>query len=265
MNRTKFVGLTAGATAAGPVLAAAASAQLIPIPENDPDISVSRVTLDRPGIALPAYVAQPHNTAPNTPGVVLVAHIWGVDEQMRDTARRFAKAGFAAIVPDIFARSHPPSGDGTSDYKIFVPFAQALERDEVDGDLRGGARWLTAAHPKSKVGITGFCMGGGVALRQAVDSAAIFSADVVWYGRVADIDPANVHVPVLGLYGEQDTGILPADVRAFYSKLTVPHDLTIYPQAGHAFFDHTRSSWVQSASEDAWQKAIAFFTKYLTA
>ncbi|HET7814543.1 MAG TPA: dienelactone hydrolase family protein [Candidatus Baltobacteraceae bacterium] len=263
LKRSEFVGTAAGAALAVPALAQAAAAQLDPIPENNPDITVSRPTLDRDGFALPAYAAQPKNATAATPGVVVVLHIWGVDEQIRDTVRRFAKAGFAAIAPDLFARSHPPSGDGATDYTVFAPLAKALKQPEVDGDLRAAALWLKAAHPQSKIGVTGFCMGGAIALRQAIDNADVFSADAPWYGKVEGLDPAQIKIPLCGSYGGKDTGI-PADgVHAFFNALSVPHEVVVYPQAGHAFFDHTRSSWVQSASEDAWNRVTAFFAKYL--
>lgn len=263
LKRGEFVEITAGATALGTTVAAAASAQIAPVLENDPDITTRRITLDRPGIALPAYVAQPKSAGEHTPGVVLVLHIWGVDEQMRDTARRFAKAGFAAIVPDLYARTNPPNGDGATDYVPFREQANALKSNVVDHDLRAAAEWLKKEHPRSKIGITGFCMGGAIAIRQAIDNADVFSADAPFYGKVEGFDPKAVHVPMCGNYGGQDTGIPEAGVRAFFAALEVPNELEIYPQAGHAFFDHTRPSWVQSAAEDAWRRTIAFFTKYL--
>lgn len=265
INRIEFVGIAAGAAAIGSTLSAAAeaAAALDPVPENDPAITVSRVQLPRDGFGLPAYTAAPKNANAATPGVVVVQHIWGVDASIRDTVRRFAKAGFAAIAPELFARQHPPSGDGATDYKQFVPIVQKLKDSEVDGDLRAGALWLKGAHPQAKVGVTGFCMGGAIALRQAIANGDVFSADVAWYGRVAGLDPSKFHIPIGGNYGEKDDSIPAAGVRAFADALTVPHDIVEYPQAAHAFFDHTRSSWVQSAAEDAWARTIAFFTKYL--
>lgn len=263
LKRSEFVGTAAGAALAVPVLTQAAAVQLDPVPENDPAIAVMRTTLDREGFALPAHAAQPKNATAQTPGVVVVLHIWGVDEQIRDTVRRFAKAGFAAIASDLFARSHPPSGDGATDYTVFAPFAKALKTPEVDGDLRAAAQWLKAAHPQSKIGITGFCMGGAIALRQAIDNADVFAAGAPWYGRVEGLDPAKIRIPVCGSYGGKDKSIPADQVQAFFNALTVPHEVEIYQQAGHAFFDHTRSSWVQSAAEDAWSRTTAFFAKYL--
>ena len=233
------------------------------IGEDDPAIAVQRVELRRPDTVLPAYTAAPRAARPNTPGVVVVMHIWGVDEQIRETVRRFAKAGFAAIAPDLFARTGAPDGDGQTDYTKFRPHAEKLRKEQVDGDLRAAALWLQSAHPQGKVGVAGFCMGGAVALRQAIDNDDVFSADAVWYGKVAGIDPTKIRMPLVGSYGEKDTGIPPDEVRAFRKVLRTQNDIVIYPTSGHAFCDHTRESYVAPAAADSWRRTLAFFTKYL--
>lgn len=244
MNRGTFVGL---------------------ISEEDPAISVQRVEIRRPDIAMPAYYAQPRTANAATPGIVVVMHAWGVDESIRDVVRRFAKAGFATVAPDLFARYGAPSGDGQSDFAEFRPFVEKLSAAtaQADGDVRAAGLWLKTAHPQGKVGVTGFCMGGAIALRQAVANDDVFSADAPWYGRVSGIDASQIHIPIAGNYGERDTGI-PADtVRAFRAALRVPNDIVIYPTAGHAFFDDRRASYVEPAAQDAWRRTVAFFTKYL--
>lgn len=262
IKRGPFLGLAAGAAVGASV--SAAIGQTERVAEDDPAIVVEHIKLQETDIALPAYSASPRNVQPDTPGVVIVLHIWGVDESIREAVRAFAKAGFAAVAPDLFARLGAPDGDGENDYTKFLPFAQKLQPAQVDGDLRAAAQWLRSAHPKSKVGVTGFCMGGAIALRQAVDNANVFAADAVFYGK-PNIDPAKVAVPLLGSYGEKDTGIPAESVRDFFSKLRVPNDVKIYPDAGHAFMDHARPSYVADAAADAWRRTIAFFTKYLKA
>ena len=190
-------------------------------------------------------------------------HIWGVDTSIRDFARRLAKAGFAAIAPDLFGRMSAPSGDGATDFSIFRPFAQKLAREQTAGDLRSAAQWLKARQPGAKLGVLGFCMGGTIALRQTADNPTAFAAVASFYGNIAGIDPAAVAIPIVGSYGERDTSI-PADgVRAFAKSLHVPNDIVEYAGAGHAFMDDQRSSYVPDAAEDAWRRTVAFLTKYL--
>lgn len=261
IKRGAFVGLAAGAAATATVTRALGQTERVA--EDDPAIMVSKVELKLPDTGVPAYAAQPRGATATTPGIVVVMHIWGVDASIREIVRGFAKSGFAAISPDLYARADAPSGDGEKDYTKFVPFAQKMPPAQVDGDLRAAAQWLRSQHPQGKVGVTGFCMGGAIALRQAVDSPDVFSADAVWYGKPSGIDPAKVHMPILGSYGQNDQSIPPASVEAFSDALQPPHDIVIYPGAAHAFFDSTRPSFVQAAATDSWQRTLAFFTKYL--
>jgi carboxymethylenebutenolidase len=288
LKRKAFIGLSAGAVAAAPLTAALAAGGDYGKPhppivsERDPAISVQNVTLVRPDQPIPAYAAYPKHATAKTPGVVVVQHIWGVDANIRDIVRRLAKAGYVSIAPALYARSKDmPSGDGQTDYKVFQPFAQALVDATVDGDIAAGATWVRqrvqAAEQQRppKVGVMGFCMGGSIALRCAVDDAN-FDAVVVFYGKVrwgqsndgpiTDMALAytdKVRVPLMGNFGGRDTGILPDDVHEMAKRLTVPNDVKIYDEAGHAFFDDTRDAYVASAAEDAWVRTLGWYAKYL--
>jgi carboxymethylenebutenolidase len=268
LNRRAFVGLSAAATVAASTASAGAAEPLgrphAPlVPEDDPAIAVEHVELTLPDATIPGYAAWPAGAGPKTPSVVVIMAIWGVDTQLRDTVRRYAKAGFAAIAPDLYARFGAPSGDGATDYTIFRPYAQRLDRAQYAGDIRAAATWLAAKFPGTKTGITGFCMGGRVALLAAIDDGDVLVGVAPFYGPLKDVDPKALRVPACGSYGARDTSI-PADgVREFAAALTVPNDFRIYDEAGHAFFDDTRPSYVASAAADAWKRAIAFFEKYL--
>jgi carboxymethylenebutenolidase len=205
----------------------------------------------------------------------MVQHIWGVDSTIRDDVRRYAQAGYVCIAADLFARSHPPSGDGSTDIDLFRPLAAALDDDVVHGDLLAARSWIFDKAPKAKVGITGFCMGGGIALKQLIgttdyDAASIFYGDVrPETPRGAPTGPdtfayaARISAPLRGNYGGRDTSIAPTDVRGLFAALQQPHQVDIYEQAGHAFFDDTRPSYVASAAEDAWAKTLQWFHTYL--
>lgn len=290
LGRRAFVGLSAGAlAAAGSIASALAAGEGFGaphppiVPEDDPAIVVMRETLSHDGRSLDAYAALPKRQPQGA--VVVVQAIWGVDSQLRDTVRRFAKEGYIAIAPDLYAGMNPQSGDGASDYKPFSELAGKLADATVDADLRAAALWAKTPPPilrlppqTLKVGVTGFCMGGAITLRQTVDNADIFTAAAMWYGRVrystannnnGPITPfalaysAAVKVPLLGSFGGRDTSILPADVRALDARLTIPHDFKIYDEAGHAFFDDTRESYVASAAADGWTRTLRWFGQYL--
>jgi carboxymethylenebutenolidase len=270
VNRGAFMGIAGAAMGAAAMGTGATQDEYgkphAPIvAEDDPAITVQHVEIRRPDIAMPAYFAQPRTARADTPGVVVVMHAWGVDTSIRDVVRRLAKAGYAAVAPDLFARYNAPSGDGESDFSKFRPYVEKLgaASAQVDGDVRAAALWLKSMHPQGKVGVTGFCMGGAIALRQALTNDDVFAADAVFYGRVAGIDPTKIRMPILGNYGERDTGIPADEVRAFRKVLRVPNDIVIYPTSGHAFFDDQRPSYVAPAAQDAWRRTLAFFNKYL--
>lgn len=264
MNRREFAGITAGAAATA-TMQTRALAQTLGQPhpplvaEDDPAITVERAQLRRPDGVVNAYVVYPKGVGANTPGVVISMHIWGVDEQIRDTARRYAKAGFSCIAPDLYSRMNAPSGDGSTNVDEFRPFASQLQRKQYGGDMRAAGLQLLSKSPQCKIGVTGFCMGGHLALIQALDNADVFDAVAPFYGAVKDIDPSEIHIPVCGSYGEKDHSIPADDVRVWRGMLRVPNDVRIYPSAGHAFFDDTRSSYVASAADDAWKRTTQFF------
>ncbi len=105
-------------------------------------------------------------------------------------------------------------------------------------------------------------MGGHIALLAAIDTDRLFAAVFPFYGSVDGVKPDAVHVPVCGSYGGRDTSIPAADVRAFAAALRVPNDVRIYDEAGHAFFDDQRASYVATAAEDAWKRTLVFLEKY---
>ncbi|MDQ6823094.1 MAG: dienelactone hydrolase family protein [Candidatus Eremiobacteraeota bacterium] len=270
INRRTFVGLSGGmiaaAAATGPASAGGSPLGKPHLPlvrEDDPRIRVARVTLPSLGGSVAAYTASPVDAKADAPGIVVTMHIWGVDESIRDVVRRYAVEGYVTVAPDLYTRQHAPAGDGATDYVPFVAFAKALVPAQVDADLDAAASWIVAGHPKAKIGLTGFCMGGAIALRQALRRPLAFVADAPFYGKVEGLDPAAIRIPICGSYGELDTGI-PADgVRAFAKALKVPSDIVEYPSAGHAFFDDQRASYVPDAASDAWRRTLAFFAKYL--
>ncbi len=269
-NRRAFVGFTAAATAGVGMAARGLAEPSSPmgrthppvVPENDPAILAENVELTVGSAKISAYAARPRQAGPATPSVVVVMHVWGVDTSIRDVVRRFAKAGIAAIAPDLYARFGSPNGDGSTDSAPFRAVAKQLDRAQYVADIRAAAAWLAAASPSTKTGILGFCMGGRLALLTAIDTGRQFAAVFPFYGSLEGVTPDALEIPVCGSYGARDTSIPAAGVRAFAAALQVPNDIRIYDDAGHAFFDDQRASYVADASADAWTRTLAFLEKY---
>jgi carboxymethylenebutenolidase len=150
-----------------------------------------------------------------------------------------------------------------------------LTDDVVHGDVLAARTWALLQAPKAKIGITGFCMGGGIVLKQLIGTHD-YAAASMFYGDVRpgtkNDEPttpatfaytAKITTPLMGSFGARDKGIKAEDVRAMFATLTAPHDVKIYDEAGHAFFDDTRASYVPSAASDAWTRTMGWFKKYL--
>jgi carboxymethylenebutenolidase len=281
VHRATFVGTGIASVA---LTTASASAQAYygkPHPpivaENDPAITIVRPMLSS-GVS--GYAAMPKNVTPTTPGVVQTMAIWGIDAQLRDVVRRYAKAGYICIAPDIYGRSPAPNADnaGSEEYTRFQGAAAAMQKNgkQLD-DLRAGRDWIRTVAARSKVGVTGFCMGGGIAIAALIgtrdyDAAAIFYGSVRpgENGRTPPTEHSfdwtqQVTTPILGSYGAEDTGILPAQVATAYGMFKQPHDVKIYEGAPHAFFDDARDSYRAAQAADAWSRVQAWFGKYLKA
>jgi carboxymethylenebutenolidase len=265
-SRRFFVGISAAATVAATTAAGASDAprsSMPDVPEDDPAIDVQRVTLQAGQTSVPAYAAWPSRAGAPAGSVVVVMHVWGVDKSIRSVVRRLAATGFAAIAPDLYAGMGAPNGDDVSDYSIFSPFSKRLDRAQEHAEIAAAADWLKAKSAGTKLGIMGFCMGGRIVLNEIAQDGTLFAAAAPFYGAVENVDPKAIATPVCGSYGGRDKGIPADSVRAFAAALTVPHDFRIYDDAGHAFFDEDRPSYVPAAAADAWARTIAFFNKYL--
>jgi carboxymethylenebutenolidase len=284
VSRRGFVALSAGA-AFSIANAAAAAAQTEgfgkPHPpivaEDDPAIIVSRPRLTpSAGGPIGSYAATPRTITRLTPAVVLVQQIWGVDTQIRDVVRRLAKAGYVTIAPQLFDRVNAPNGDGANDIAAFTAASQKMfAQGFITTDILAAREWARTQVPGASIGIIGFCMGGGIVIQQIIGSKA-FAAASVFYGSVrpgtASTAPttastfdftSRITTPLLGSYGARDTSIKAEDVTAMFARLSAPHAVKIYDEAGHAFFDDTRPRYVASAATDAWARTLAWFQQYL--
>ena len=223
---------------------------------------------------IPAYFARPEGAGP-FPTVLVIEEIFGVHEYIKDTCRRFAKAGYLAVAPELYARQGDLSK--MTDVQQIVreviskaPDAQAM------GDLDATAKWAAQNHGNpAKLAITGFCRGGRVTWLYAAHNPNLKAA-VAWYGPLggatSEIQPKTVldmadqiKVPLLGLYGGKDGSIPVEQVRAAEAKAKAAGktvEIVIYPDAGHAFHADYRPSYVKDAAEDGWKQTLAWFRKY---
>ena len=211
----------------------------------------------------PGYLAVPEGAGP-FPGVVVIQEYWGLVDHITRVADRFAREGFVALAPDLYHGQVAVEPDDAR------KLAMSMHTDAALEDVQGAVDYLTGlpnAGPK-RVGVVGFCMGGGLAARMSYRGRDV-GAVAVFYGR-APLDEETIpaiSVPFLGIYGGEDHGIPIESVNEWDSLMTrfnKPHEIVVYPGAGHAFFNGDRPSvYNPEASEDAWTRTIAWFRRYL--
>lgn len=227
---------------------------------TNPDYTT--VQLKTPEGGTDAFVAMPAGEGP-APAVIVVHEWWGLSAQIQDVARQLARQGYVAIVPDLY---HGKVADGPEDAHELM---RGLEDTRVFSELDAARAWL-ASQPrtaKSKAGITGFCMGGGISLRYALRTPAL-AAVVMFYGP-PETDPeklATLRAPLMGHFGAEDQGIAIERVNAFRSALAKAGksaQIFEYSGAGHAFMHEGRPSYRADAARVAWARTLAFLQKNL--
>jgi carboxymethylenebutenolidase len=259
------VGYTA---AAGDIMAQTA------VKTSSDGLKTGEITVEVNGFKVPAYMAAPAGKT-NLPVILVIQEIFGVHEYIADTARRFAKMGYLAIAPELFARQ----GDPTK-YNVMADLIKEVVSkvpdDQVMADLDGMVKWAAAnGGDASKVGITGFCWGGRITWMYAAHNKAV-KAGVAWYGRLEGapnpLSPTNpidvvgsINGPVLGLYGGADTGIPVASVDKMKAALATgsaaakKSEFVVYDGAPHAFHADYRPSYRKEPAEDGFKRALDWF------
>lgn len=230
------------------------------------------------GVQVPVYEARPA-TGKDHPILVVISEIWGVHEYIKDSARRFAKAGYHAVAPELFVRE---GGVGQlTDIKEILKIVLSQKREQTLGDIKATADWAkTRPGVKAdRIGVTGWCWGGSTTM-QVAGTNPDMKAAVAWYGPparpyqgasgpVTGFDLAkDVKIPFLGLFGETDKNPTPEDAKKFGEMVRTHNpkvEIVVYPGAGHAFHADYRPSYNKAAAEDGWKRCVAWFDKYLKA
>ena len=248
------------------------------IKTSDAGLVTGTPVLEVESYPVPFYFAAPAGKK-NLPVILVVQEIFGVHEYIADTCRRFAKAGYLAIAPDLYARQGDAS-KYTDVSKLMAEVVAKVPDAQVMADLDGAVQWASENGGNTKrVGITGFCYGGRITWLYAEHSKNV-KAGVAWYGRLVGtasaITPkhpveitATLKAPVLGLYGGQDGGIplntvnqmkdALAEAGAKGNKAAKASEFVVYPQAPHAFHADYRPSYRKEAAEDGFQRALDWF------
>ena len=238
-------------------------------------LTVGEVMIPTSDGRIPAYRAMPAKGS-SFPVVVVVQEIFGVHEHIKDVCRRFAKLGYLAVAPELYARQGdvsklPEVNDIVSKIVSKVPDSQVM------ADLDATVAWAKASGGGNieKLGITGFCWGGRIVWLYAAHNPRV-KAGVAWYGRLvgkpSELQPkypldvaASLKVPVLGLYGADDQGIPLDTVEQMRTALKAAgnqSEIVVYPNTPHGFHADYRASYRKEQAEDGWKRLRAWFKQH---
>lgn len=262
---TRLAELTGGTAAAAAALALlrADPAKAAMIAPDDPRLRTERVAIPSKGYEIKAYMARPAGASGKLPAVIVVHENRGLNAHIEDVARRAAAEGFTALAVDFLS----PLGGTPSDEDKAREMIGRLDQKAVVADARTVIEWLKARPDSNgKVGIVGFCWGGGVVGRVATLVPEL-DAGVVFYGRTPPLEEvSNIRAPLLLNYAGQDQNVN-ANVPAFEKALKdagKTYTLHMYEGAQHAFHNDTSEArYNPEAAKQAWERTVAFFKREL--
>jgi len=198
------------------------------------------------------------------PAIIVIHEWWGLNDWVKEQASKLAQEGYVALAVDLYRGKVATTSDEAHELMRGVP------EDRAQRDLHAAFAYLQSQSnvKKDRVGAIGWCMGGGYSLDVALQEPEL-AADVINYGHLAT-DPAalkRINAPILGLFGAQDRGITPDDVKKFKEQLDQlgkKNDITIYPDAGHAFENpNNKEGYRPKDTQDAWGKTVKFLAANL--
>lgn len=223
-------------------------------------IRVERLTIERDGERISAYLARPAADA-SAPGIIVVHEWWGLNDWVKQQAERLARQGYCALAVDLYR------GQVATDAEQAHELMRGLPDERAVADLRAAFAYL-ADRPyvrERPIGVIGWCMGGGYALKLAVAESKL-ACTVVCYGKPIT-DPAElkrIQGPLLGIWGAEDRGI---DVDTFKKALEAAGTKAthhIFPRCGHAFLnENNRSGYNAEQAARAWKEIDEFLRREL--
>jgi carboxymethylenebutenolidase len=235
------------------------------IKKDNPRIKAETATVESPqgNGSIKGYLVRPANATGKLPGVLVVHENRGLNPYIEDVARRLGTANFMAFAPDGLTSVGGYPGD---DEKGGAAFGK-VDRPKMTEDFIAAARWLKARPDcTGKIGVVGFCFGGGIANTLAVRMGSDLNAAVPFYGgQPPAADAAKIKAPMLLHYASQDTRIT-GNWPAFEEALKANHVTYtgyVYEGAQHGFHNDTTPRYDEANAKLAWQRTLDFFNKYL--
>jgi carboxymethylenebutenolidase len=213
---------------------------------------------------LHGFIAWPDAAEKAPPAVILIHEWWGLNDNIKEMARKLAAEGYIALAVDLY--------DGqvaeTSEQARTLMQKAIANESAYQSNLRQAYEFLETSAQAPRIASVGWCFGGGMSLQAALLLPGKLDAAVIYYGMlVQDRERlAKLDVPLLGLFAQLDASIPPADVERFeqtLKKLGKPVEVHIYPGVDHAFANPSGTRYNEAAAADAWQRTLAFLHAHL--
>ncbi len=235
------------------------------VPKDDPALKIESATVPSPqgNGTIKGYLVRPAGAAGKLPAVLVVHENRGLNPYIEDVARRLGKLGYMAFAPDGLTSVGGYPGDETAATAAF----QKVDRNKMTEDFVASAMWLKGrADCTGKIGVVGFCYGGGIVNQLAVRLGADMAAGVAYYGaQPTGPDVAKIKAPLLLHYASLDTGITgrwPAYDDALKGA-NVTHTGFVYEGANHGFHNDTTPRYDETAAKLSWTRTVDWFNKYV--
>jgi carboxymethylenebutenolidase len=235
------------------------------VPKDDKRISVDTISVDSPlgHGSIKGHFAKPAKAAGKLPAVLVIHENRGLNPYIEDVARRAATENFIAFAPDGLTSAGGYPGNDEAGGKLF----QGVDKQKMAEDFIAAARWLKARPDcNGKVGVVGFCFGGGMSNTLAVRMGADLSAAAPYYGGQAPAaDVPKIKAPLLLHYASLDTrinGNWPAYEEALKAN-NATYTMHMYEGTNHGFHNDTTPRYDKAAAELSWKRTMDFFNKYL--
>lgn len=213
------------------------------------------------GNKITGYLAK-SDGEPEAPGIIVIHEWWGLNDNIRMMAEKLAGEGYTVLAVDLYNGKVAESPDSAGTY------ARSVNDDEALDNLTQAYEYLSDHENAADIGVIGWCFGGAWSLQTALAHPNKIDATVIYYGRlVTDTEQlSKLQMPILGIFGEEDEGIPPKEVKAFEKALNdvgVDNSIHIYEDADHAFANPSGTRYNEDAAEDAWGKTVQFFEENL--
>jgi len=198
------------------------------------------------------------------PALIVIHEWWGLNDWVKEQASKLAEQGYVTLAVDLYR------GKVATTPEMAHEIMRGVPEDRAKRDLHAAFEFLASqgSVKRDRIGAIGWCMGGGYSLDVALQESTL-AADVINYGHLATDTQAlkNINAPVLGLFGGQDQGIAPDDVRKFEASmkdLGKKIDVKIYDDAGHGFENpNNKNGYREADAADAWKRTVDFLAMTL--